>query len=377
MVNSSQLRFGKEVDKLDLKDISILVEHKIEESYNLEYKQPTRNVKKDCNSIAKQISGFLNSNGGIIIYGVVENKVNHHSYPTDYKYINIAKEHLENLLKSRIDPWHEQIKIKRISNKNDFVEGIYVIEIPKSNNPPHMGNSIYYKRLNFQTLPMSHVDVFRTFQISWIRRSDLTREIIEPIYAEISEEIQKITIYQAYDNHKYDNIILHHRYLYDQIEETLRKKITFFYNMVSDYNKKIHLMNGLVSQVINTELLGIVDNEGKNRIKRNLEYNNLRFTVKWKTLSDTIDISTEQTSGEMFFFPSIVDYLYAKKDMEFISYDVSIYDTAQNIEKQSFLNVWNRAWETISQKDIFISIKKERKKIIKLNQEILDALKTL
>lgn len=376
MVSSSELRFKKELNKLDLKDVSILIEHKIEESYNLEYKQPTRNVKKDCNSIAKQISAFLNSNGGIIIYGVVEEKVIPHSYPTDYKYINIAKEQIENLLKSRIDPWNEQVKIKRIKNKNDFLEGIFVVEVPKSNNPPHMANNIYYKRLNFQTLPMSHVDVFRAFQISWVRRRDFTREIVEPIYAEISEEIEKIMIYQAYDDHKYDNIILHHRYLYDQIEEDFRKKITRFYKIISDYNKKIRLMDELVHQVINEEAYERID-AGKDWITNKNIRNNIRFKVKWKTLSDSTKISHEYPSGAIFFFSSPREYLCTKKDMTFISYEITRLDNNQKIKDRTFQNIWNAAFRKISKKDIFISITKERKTILRLSNEILDALRIL
>ncbi len=375
MVNSSQLRFGKEVDKLDLIDISILVEHKIEESYNLEYKQPTRNVKKDCNSIAKQISGFLNSNDGIIIYGVIEKKVNHHSYPSGYKYTNTPKEHLENLLKSRVDPWHEQIKIKRIPNKNEFLEGIFVIEVPKSNTPPHMGNSIYYKRLNFQALPMSHEDVFRAFQISWIRRIDLTKEIIEPIYAEITEEIEKIRKYQPFDDHKYDNIILHHRYLYDQIEDNLRKNITRFYNILSDYNKKIRLMDELVNNVINEELYERID-EAKDWISKNPDYTNIRFKVKWKTLSGSIKNSDEYVSGAMFFFSSLREYLCKKKDMEFISYEVRL-GKNKKIKDRTFQNIWNAVFRKISEKDIFTSITNERKTILTLSNEILDTLRIL
>lgn len=169
MVNPSQLRFGKELEKLQINDILVLIQNKIDESQNLEYKEPSENLDKDCNSLAETISGFLNTDGGILLYGVSEKREGAHRYPTGIEWCSTAKERLENLLKSRIQPWEEKIKIRRIASKEKEQGGIFVIEIPKSNNPPHMYNYRYYQRLNFQTQPMSHQNVLRAFQTSWTR----------------------------------------------------------------------------------------------------------------------------------------------------------------------------------------------------------------
>jgi len=72
MVTQSQLRFGKELGKLQIRDIHALIQNKIDESQNLEYKEPSENLNKDCNNLAQTISGFLNTDGGIIVYGVSE-----------------------------------------------------------------------------------------------------------------------------------------------------------------------------------------------------------------------------------------------------------------------------------------------------------------
>jgi predicted HTH transcriptional regulator len=102
MATQSQLRFGKKLDDLTINDIHFLIENDIEESQNLEYKQPSNNIENDCNLLAERTSGFLNTDGGILIYGVTEKTEKKHRYPSDIKWCSINKERLENLLKSRI-----------------------------------------------------------------------------------------------------------------------------------------------------------------------------------------------------------------------------------------------------------------------------------
>ena len=215
MVNPSQLRFGKELEKLQISDIASLIQNKIDESHNLEYKKPSKDLNRDCNNLAEIISGFLNTDGGILLYGVSERKEGNHRYPLGIEWCNIPKERLESLLKSRIQPWEAKIKIRRIASKEDEQDGIFVIEIPKSNNPPHMHNYTYYQRLNFQTQPMTHQNVLRAFQTTWIHRRDLYLNILEPLYSEIKMNCEKIEKYEISEDMEYQGIILEDRYLYD------------------------------------------------------------------------------------------------------------------------------------------------------------------
>ena len=166
----SLLRFGKELTDLRLSHVQFLIDEKIDESQTLEYKKPTNNPQKDCDNIAEVIASFLNTEGGIIVYGVSEIREKEHRYPDKIVWSSCAKEKFENLLLSRVQPWNEKISINRIENENNLQEGIFIIEVPKSNNPPHMSNYIYCQRLNYQTKPMEHESVYRVFQTSWIRR---------------------------------------------------------------------------------------------------------------------------------------------------------------------------------------------------------------
>jgi hypothetical protein len=49
MTNHSTLRFGKELKDLQLSDVQFLIDEKIDESQNLEYKQPSTEPKNDYN----------------------------------------------------------------------------------------------------------------------------------------------------------------------------------------------------------------------------------------------------------------------------------------------------------------------------------------
>ena len=102
------------------------------------------------------------------------------------KWCNTTKERLESLLISRVQPWEKGIKIHRIRSEESERKGIFVINVPKSNNPPHMHDGRYYQRLNFSTTPMAHQNVLRAFQTSWIQRRELYQNVIMPLYSEIA-----------------------------------------------------------------------------------------------------------------------------------------------------------------------------------------------
>ncbi|MCZ7380450.1 MAG: ATP-binding protein [Candidatus Methanoperedens sp.] len=55
--------------RLDLESINNLINNKIKESLNLDYK---RELNKPHDEIAKDVSAFANANGGKIIYGIDE-----------------------------------------------------------------------------------------------------------------------------------------------------------------------------------------------------------------------------------------------------------------------------------------------------------------
>ena len=87
----------------NLKYLESLIENKVEESLNLEYKASGAFGKQNnkTTEISKDISSFANSDGGLIIYGMAEDENNH--LPKEIDPIDIkqfSNEWLEQIIES-------------------------------------------------------------------------------------------------------------------------------------------------------------------------------------------------------------------------------------------------------------------------------------
>ncbi|WP_417558787.1 helix-turn-helix domain-containing protein [Mesoflavibacter zeaxanthinifaciens] len=60
--------------------LNSLIENKVEENLNLDYKAAGALDKQNnkTSEISKDVSALANSDGGILIYGIIEDKVNKH-----------------------------------------------------------------------------------------------------------------------------------------------------------------------------------------------------------------------------------------------------------------------------------------------------------
>lgn len=145
----------------DITDIQWLIDNNIEEGTNLDFKASgslgsSDGIKKE---IAKDISAFANSAGGIIVYGLTEQ--NHKA--TAFSFIDgniFTKEWLEHVISSNIDRRITDLKIYPIRNNSNISETIYVVKIPESDNAPHMSkDGRFYKRFNFESLQMQEFEI--------------------------------------------------------------------------------------------------------------------------------------------------------------------------------------------------------------------------
>lgn len=98
-------------------DLQSLVKNKIEEDSDLDYKDSRSLMMggKEMTELSKDVSSFANSSGGIIIYGISENKhvpekIDEGCNPTE-----ITKEWLEQVIQGRIRPRIEGVDINPVS----------------------------------------------------------------------------------------------------------------------------------------------------------------------------------------------------------------------------------------------------------------------
>ena len=89
-----------------LEDIQKLIESKIEESLTLEYKGE---LDKNNKEMAKDISAFANTSGGVIIYGIEEKG----NVPRSIRWTDAdhTKERIENIILSNIQPQIRDVTI--------------------------------------------------------------------------------------------------------------------------------------------------------------------------------------------------------------------------------------------------------------------------
>lgn len=106
--------------------------------------------------ISKDVSSFANSDGGTIIYGLVE--AEHKADRLDDGTSAVDKEWLENVITSNISPRIDGIVIHPV----ELAAGSYgfIVHVPKSNRAPHQAkDKKFYKRFNFKSVPMEQYEI--------------------------------------------------------------------------------------------------------------------------------------------------------------------------------------------------------------------------
>lgn len=142
-------------------DILSLIENEVEESIYLEFKEADALGKSDGKrkELSKDIASFANSDGGLIIYGIKEenHKAQSLSFVDGYEY---TKEWLEQLINSTIQRHISGLKIFPIRFDSSIEKTVYVIQIPRSFDAPHISrDKRFYKRFNFESVYMEEYEI--------------------------------------------------------------------------------------------------------------------------------------------------------------------------------------------------------------------------
>jgi hypothetical protein len=136
----------------------------IEESLTLEYKSAEALERSDYKKkeITKDVSAMANAAGGLIIYGISEfSESDRRHLPKKITPVDRAKfprewvEQIINAIRPRIDG----IVIHSVNLSSGENDAVYIIEIPQSNTAHQASDHRYYKRFNFQSVPMEDYEV--------------------------------------------------------------------------------------------------------------------------------------------------------------------------------------------------------------------------
>src|SRR5262249_38779718 len=136
----------------------------VEENLNLDYKAGDALDKADKKKteITKDVSAMANSAGGTIIYGIKEYaQPDKKHLPEDFAPIDrtqFSKEWLEQIINS-IQPRVNGIIIHPVDLSTGPNDVAYAVEIPQSTTAHQARDFRYYKRFNFESVPMNDYEV--------------------------------------------------------------------------------------------------------------------------------------------------------------------------------------------------------------------------
>ena len=138
------------------------IANRIEESLNLEFKDAAalENTDLKKKEITKDVSSFANSDGGTIVYGIAESsmqpRVAERISPVNQN--TVPKEWLEQVI-ANIRPRISGVVIHPVQLDSATTDVAYVVEVPASSTAHQAADKRYYKRYNFESVPMEDYEV--------------------------------------------------------------------------------------------------------------------------------------------------------------------------------------------------------------------------
>lgn len=136
----------------------------IEESLTLEYKAADALDRSEYKKkeMTKDVSAMANAAGGVLIYGIseftAENKRHLPEKITPVNRNEFPREWVEQIIQA-IRPRIDGIVIHSVGLSSGETDVAYIIEIPQSNTAHQASDHRYYKRFNFQSVPMEDYEV--------------------------------------------------------------------------------------------------------------------------------------------------------------------------------------------------------------------------
>ncbi|GAB3225934.1 AlbA family DNA-binding domain-containing protein [Spirosoma arcticum] len=190
-ISYAQAHFGKPLDQITAQDLTEYFSEEHDESLTLEFKsfsQRESDIKHKENGVLRTICAFLNSSGGLLIWGAPVGKKNADGQkvftgdlsPVEKRY---TKDEFISKISTRITPFVAPVQIQII--EMDINKYVYLIDVLESVTKPHQFEHIYYIRLDGQSKPADHYILDALFK--QVKRPEL-------------EGYLRITSYRMYNN---------------------------------------------------------------------------------------------------------------------------------------------------------------------------------
>lgn len=172
-----------------IEEINQMIADGVQEDLHLDYKDHRAVDHAKRGDIAKDVSAFANSDGGLLIYGVAEKNgypiigdpaVEHHKF---------RREWFEQVVLSNISPRIDDVRVGQIKVNTD--RSIYTVEVQTSFRGPHQApDHKYYKRRG------SHCEPMEDYEIADVRNR---RQVIPPL-VNVSVSTRRSMVYLNVEN---------------------------------------------------------------------------------------------------------------------------------------------------------------------------------
>lgn len=136
-----------------------MVRDAVQENIHLDYKSSKAlHNQRARDDLAKDVSAFANSDGGLLIYGVEERDHLPLRIDQGVEDATVSREWIESAVTTGINPRVEDVRILSLPVLSG--RSLYVIEVQKSFRGPHQASDKrYYKRHNFKSQPMEDYEI--------------------------------------------------------------------------------------------------------------------------------------------------------------------------------------------------------------------------
>jgi hypothetical protein len=139
-------------------DIQSMIRDQVQENIHLDYKRSAAIRKNARDEIAKDVSAFANSDGGVLLYGVEEKEHLPVKIDGGVDDAECSREWIESAITTGITPRLNDVRILPLPISPG--RSLYVVEIAKTFRGPHQASDKrYYKRHNFKSEPMEDYEI--------------------------------------------------------------------------------------------------------------------------------------------------------------------------------------------------------------------------
>jgi hypothetical protein len=161
--NDAMDRHMKQPWEWEEDDINRLIQDGVQESLNLDYKRCASLDKRDPQrkvELSKDVSSFANSDGGTLVYGVIENNHLPERIDDGYDPSDVTREWIDQVITSTVQPRIDGFRIKQIVLKKvNPGKVIYVVSIPKGRRAHMAADRRYWKRYEYNAVMMEDYEI--------------------------------------------------------------------------------------------------------------------------------------------------------------------------------------------------------------------------